>query len=84
MKNNELYIITRGDEHHYFTSLHKIGKYLKKQRTLVEYSLLKNKNVDGWSIDVVDGSKVMWEDIDQEPHDGYKALLQEMKDRNLL
>ena len=66
MKTNELYIITRGDEHHYFTSLYRIGKYLNKQRTQVEYSFLKNNDVDGWIIDIVDGSDIQYKYIDEE------------------
>lgn len=64
LQENELYMISCGEEQLYFTSLYRIGKFLNKQRAQVEYSMLKNKNVDGWSIDIVDGSKVMWEDID--------------------
>jgi len=64
MKNNELYRIARGDKHHYFTSLYRISKYLNKQRTQVEYSFLKNKNIDGWSITIIDGKDIPWGSID--------------------
>ena len=64
MKNNELYRIARGDEHHYFTSLYRIGKYLNKQRTQVEYAMLKNNDIDGWNITIIDGKDIPWGSID--------------------
>ena len=62
---NELYMITRGDEHHYLTSLYRVGQYVGKQRAQAEYALLKGKDVNGWIIEIVDGSKIMWENIDE-------------------
>lgn len=55
----------RGDERHYFTSLHKAGLYVGKQRAQAEYALMKCKDVNGWYVYKVDGSKVMWENIDE-------------------
>lgn len=66
LEENELYMITRGDERHYFTSLHKAGLYIGKQRAQAEYALLKGKDVNGWYVYKVDGSKVMWENIDKD------------------
>ena len=65
IEGNELYMITRGDEHHYFTSLYRVGPYVGKQRAQAEYALLKDKDVNGWRIEIVDGSKIMWENIDE-------------------
>ena len=65
LKDNELYMIARGDERHYFTSLYRAGLYAGKQRAQAEYALLKGKDVNGWRIEIVDGSKVMWENIDE-------------------
>lgn len=62
---NELYMIARGDEHHYFTSLYRVGQYVGKQRAQAEYALMKGKDVNGWRIEIVDGSKIMWENIDE-------------------
>ena len=64
MKTNELYRIARGGEQHYFTSLYRIGKYLNKQRTQVEYAMLKNNDIDGWSITIIDGKDIPWGSID--------------------
>ena len=64
LEGNELYMITRGDEHHYFTSLYRAGLYIGKQRAPVEYALLKGRDINGWTVEIVDGSKVMWEEID--------------------
>lgn len=64
LEGNELYMITRGDEHHYFTSLYRAGLYIGKQRAQAEYALLKERDVNGWTVEIVDGSKVMWEEID--------------------
>lgn len=66
LEGNELYMITRGDEHHYFTSLYRAGLFIGKQRAPVEYAMLRGRDVDGWIIEIVDGSKVMWEEIDLE------------------
>ena len=65
IEGNELYMITRGDERHYFTSLYRAGLYVGKQRAQAEYALLKGKYVNGWRIEIVDGSKIMWENIDE-------------------
>ena len=65
LEDNELYMIARGDEHHYFTSLYRAGLYMGKQRAQAEYALLKGKNVNGWRVYKVDGSKIMWENIDE-------------------
>ena len=65
LKDNELYMIARGDERHYFTSLYRAGLYTGKQRAQAEYALLKGKDVNGWRIEIVDGSKIMWENIDE-------------------
>lgn len=65
LEENELYMITRGDEHHYFTSLYRAGLFIGKQRAPVEYAFLKGKDVNGWNVYKVDGSKVMWENIDE-------------------
>lgn len=65
LKENELYMITRGDERKYFTSLYRAGLFIGKQRAPVEYAMLKGKDVNGWRIEIVDGSKVMWENIDE-------------------
>ena len=65
IEGNELYMITRVDEHHYFTSLYRVGQYLGKQRAQAEYALLKGKDINGWRIEIVDGSKIMWENIDE-------------------
>ena len=65
LQENELYMITRGYERHYFTNLHKAGLYAGKQRAQAEYALLKGKDVNGWRIEIVDGSKIMWENIDE-------------------
>lgn len=65
LEDNELYMITRGDERHYFTSLYRAGLYVGKQRAQAEYALLKGKDVNGWTIKIVDGSKIMWENIDE-------------------
>lgn len=67
LEGNELYMITRGDERHYFTSLYRAGLYIGKQRAQTEYALLRGKDVNGWNVEIVDGSKVMWEDIDLKP-----------------
>ena len=64
IEGNELYMISRGDEHHYFTSLYRAGLYIGKQRAPVEYALLRGKDLDGWTVEIVDGSEVMWENID--------------------
>ena len=66
IEENELYKISRGDEHHYFTSLYRAGLYIGKQRAQAEYALLKERDVNGWTVEIVDGSKVMWEEIDKE------------------
>ena len=65
LEDNELYMIARGDERHYFTSLYRAGLYAGKQRAQAEYALLKGKDINGWRIDIVDGSKVMCENIDE-------------------
>lgn len=65
LEGNELYMITRENEHHYFTSLYRTGLFLGKQRAPVEYALLKGKEINGWRIEIVDGSKVIWENIDE-------------------
>ena len=65
IEGNELYMITRGDEHHYFTSLYRAGLFIGKQRAPVEYAMLKGKDVNGWRIEIVDGSKIMWENIEE-------------------
>ena len=65
LEGNELYMIARGDEHHYFTSLYRAGLYMGKQRAQAEYALLKGKDVNGWKVYKVDGSKIMWENIDE-------------------
>ena len=65
LEGNELYMIARGDERHYFTSLYRAGLYTGKQRAQAEYALLKGKDVNGWRIEIVDGSKIMWENIDE-------------------
>ena len=64
MKTNELYRIARGGEQHYFTSLYRIGKFLNKQRTQVEYAMLKNNDIDGWDITIIDGKDIPWGSID--------------------
>jgi len=65
LEGNELYKISRGDEHHYFTSLYRAGLFIGKQRAPVEYAMLKGRDVDGWTVEIVDGSKVMWKNIDE-------------------
>lgn len=66
IEGNELYMIARGDEHHYFTSLYRAGLFIGKQRAPVEYALFRGKEINGWTVEIVDGSKVMWEEIDLE------------------
>ncbi len=66
LEGNELYMITRVDEHHYFTSLYRAGLFLGKQRAPVEYALLKGKEINGWSVEIVDGADVCWKEIDLE------------------
>ena len=66
IEGNELYMITRGDERHYFTSLYRAGLFIGKQRAPVEYAMMKGRDVNGWRIEIVDGRKVMWENIDEE------------------
>ena len=63
LEGNKLYMITRGDEHHYFTSLYRAGLYIGKQRAPVEYALLKGKDVNGWTVEIVDGSEIKYKDI---------------------
>ena len=84
LKTKELYMLYRDNECYYFTTFNKAAKYINKQRTQLEYYMLHNKPIDGWTISIIDGGDIMYKYIDPEPHDGYKALLQEMKDRNLL
>ena len=65
IEGNELYMITRGDEHHYFTSLYRVGPYVGKQRGQGEYALLKGKDINGGRSEIVDGRKILWENIDE-------------------
>ena len=65
IEGNELYMITRGDERHYFTSLYRAGLFIGKQRAPVEYAMLKERDVDGWRIEIVDGADVCWKNIDE-------------------
>ena len=65
IEGNELYMITRENEHHYFSSLYRAGLYIGKQRAQTEYAMLKGRDVDGWTVEIVDGSKVMWKNIDE-------------------
>ena len=64
LHENELYMISRGNEHHYFTSLHKIGKYINKQRMQVELAFLKKRPINGWNITIIDGKDIPWGSID--------------------
>ena len=65
LKGKELFKLSNDNETHYFTSLHRIGQFVGTQRAQVEYCALKGKTIKGWTIDIVDGSKVMWENIDE-------------------
>ena len=64
LQEDELYMISCGDEQHYFTSLHKIGKYINKQRTQVEFAFLKKRPIKGWDITIIDGKDIPWGSID--------------------
>lgn len=47
--------------------LHLRDLFIGKQRAQAEYAMLRGKDVDGWTVEIVDGSKVMWEEIDLKP-----------------
>lgn len=64
LEGNELYMISREDEHHYFTSLYRAGQYIGKQRAQTEYALLKGKKINGWDITIIDGKDIPWGSID--------------------
>ena len=66
LSGNELFRINNGEEQHYFTSLYRIGQFVDKQRAQVEYAAMKGKQINGWNIEIADGSDVTWKQIDEE------------------
>lgn len=67
---NELYrIYDENGEEHFFTSLHRASLFDNSEspnRAGFEYALLKGKSYHGWRVEIVDGTKITWGNIDNE------------------
>ena len=63
--DNNLFMVTNEERNykHWFTSLNRIAKMIGVPRTSVEIPFMKNKPYNGYKIEIVDGSDVMYRDI---------------------
>ena len=69
-KNNNLILVNVGNKKHYFTSANRAGDFLGLGNNSIMWAImhhneLSNNNGDIITVEMVDGSNILWKDINR-------------------